>query len=48
MLETEETKTADQKKYKEHLQTTFVVIGIISFTLGAVVNFYTIKRLRGN
>lgn len=29
----------------KHLSTIFVVVGIISFTLGAVVNWYTIKRL---
>jgi hypothetical protein len=46
MLETEENKTETPKKYKEHLQIAFVVIGIVSFTLGAIVNFYTIKRLR--
>lgn len=31
----------------KHLSTVFVVVGIISFTLGAIVNWYTIKRLRG-
>ena len=31
----------------KHLSTIFVVVGIISFTLGAVVNWYTIKRIRG-
>jgi hypothetical protein len=29
----------------KHLSTIFVVVGIISFTLGAIVNWYTIKRL---
>lgn len=28
-----------------HLSTIFVVVGIISFTLGAIVNWYTIRRL---
>ena len=28
-----------------HLSTIFVVVGIVSFALGAIVNFYTIKRL---
>lgn len=28
-----------------HLSTVFVVVGIISFSLGAIVNWYTIKRL---
>jgi len=31
----------------KHLSTVFVVVGIISFTLGAIVNWYTIQRLRG-
>jgi hypothetical protein len=25
----------------------FVVVGIISFTLGAIVNWYTIQRIKG-
>jgi len=24
------------------------VVGIVSFTLGAIVNYYTIRRLNGN
>jgi hypothetical protein len=31
----------------QHLSTIFVVVGIISFTLGAIVNWYTIKRIKG-
>jgi hypothetical protein len=31
----------------QHLSTIFVVVGIVSFTLGAIVNWYTIKRIRG-
>jgi hypothetical protein len=31
----------------QHLSTVFVVVGIISFTLGAIVNWYTIQRIRG-
>jgi hypothetical protein len=31
----------------QHLSTIFVVVGIISFTLGAIVNYYTIKRIKG-
>ena len=31
----------------QHLSTIFVVVGIVSFTLGAIVNWYTIQRLRG-
>jgi hypothetical protein len=30
----------------KHLSTIFVVVGIISFTLGAIVNFYTIQRIK--
>ena len=33
------------KQIHQHLSTIFVVVGIISFTLGAVVNYYTIKRI---
>jgi hypothetical protein len=29
----------------KHLSTIFVVVGIISFSLGAIVNWYTIKLL---
>jgi hypothetical protein len=32
----------------KHLSTIFVVVGIVSFTLGAIVNYYTIKRINGN
>jgi hypothetical protein len=28
-----------------HLSTVFVIVGIISFSLGAIVNWYTIRRL---
>jgi hypothetical protein len=35
------------KQIHQHLSTIFVVVGIISFTLGAVVNYYTIKRING-
>jgi hypothetical protein len=31
----------------KHLSTIFVVVGIISFTLGAIVNWYTIQRIKG-
>lgn len=30
------------------LQKTFIVLAIISFTLGALVNFHTLKKLRAN
>lgn len=35
------------KQIHQHLSTIFVVVGIISFTLGAIVNYYTIKRISG-
>ena len=31
----------------KHLSTIFVVVGIVSFTLGAIVNWYTIQRIKG-
>jgi len=43
---TEETKEGKSKIHM-HLSTIFVVVGIVSFTLGAIVNYYTIKRLNG-
>ena len=51
----QEVNTAQQEEIKkdvndqihQHLSTIFVVVGIISFTLGAIVNIYTIQRLRG-
>ena len=42
-----EEKKEGKSKIHTHLSTTFVVVGIISFTLGAIVNYYTIKRLNG-
>ena len=39
----EETNT----KTHQNLSTVFVIVGIVSFTLGAIVNWYTIKRIRG-
>ena len=55
MEELNKTVQADDAKVKEevntqihkHLSTVFVVVGIISFTLGAVVNWYTIQRIKG-
>jgi hypothetical protein len=37
---------ANDKMHK-HLSTVFVVVGIVSFTLGAIVNWYTIQRIKG-
>jgi hypothetical protein len=31
----------------KHLSTIFVVVGIVSFTLGAIVNWYTIQKIKG-
>ena len=44
-----EQENKDQKKNNvhQHLSTIFIVVGIVSFTLGAIVNYYTIKRLNG-
>jgi hypothetical protein len=47
MLEQNETKQDKNTKIHKHLSTVFVVVGIVSFTLGAIVNYYTIKRLNG-
>ena len=41
-------ESESQKKYEKfhkHLSTAFIMVGIVSFTLGAVVNLLTIKRL---
>jgi hypothetical protein len=42
-LTQEELKTQLDKK----LSRAFVIIGIISFSLGAIVNWYTIQRVKG-
>ena len=50
---TQDVKSEEQKKKEasakvhQHLSTAFVVVGIVSFVLGAIVNFYTIQRIRG-
>ena len=46
MLEQENKQDKNTKLHK-HLSTTFVIVGIVSFTLGAIVNYYTIRRLNG-
>lgn len=43
----EQKKKEASAKIHQHLSTTFVVVGIVSFVLGAIVNFYTIQRIRG-
>jgi hypothetical protein len=45
--ENQEVKQEVNTQVHKHLSTIFVVVGIVSFTLGAIVNFYTIKRLNG-
>ena len=55
MLEKNSTQKGQEQEIKKevntqihkHLSTIFVVVGIVSFTLGAIVNYYTIKRLNG-
>ena len=43
----EQNKKDKSAKTHQHLSTIFVVVGIVSFTLGAIVNYYTIKRITG-
>jgi hypothetical protein len=43
--EKQEVSQEVNSQLHKHLSTIFVVVGIVSFTLGAIVNFYTIKRL---
>jgi hypothetical protein len=45
--EKQEVKQEVNTQLHKHLSTIFVVVGIISFTLGAIVNYYTIKRING-
>jgi len=40
-----EIKKEVNSQVHKHLSTIFVVVGIVSFTLGAIVNYYTIRRL---
>jgi hypothetical protein len=43
----EEVKKEVNSQIHKHLSTIFIVVGIVSFTLGAIVNYYTIRRLNG-
>lgn len=43
--EKQEVKQEVNSQLHKHLSTVFVVVGIVSFTLGAIVNYYTIRRL---
>lgn len=47
---TEENKIKQETNTQIHqrLSTIFVMVGIVSFTLGAIVNYYTIRRLNGH
>lgn len=45
--EQEAIKKDVNSQVHKHLSTVFVVVGIISFTLGAIVNWYTIQRIKG-
>lgn len=45
--EKQEVKQEVNSQVHKHLSTIFVVVGIVSFTLGAIVNYYTIRRLNG-
>jgi hypothetical protein len=50
MLEQENKEVNEKQKntnIHKHLSTVFVMVGIVSFTLGAIVNYYTIKRING-
>jgi hypothetical protein len=40
--------TEIQTKLHKNLSLIFVVVGIVSFSLGAIVNYYTIRRLNGH
>jgi cytochrome c biogenesis protein ResB len=46
-VQEQEIKTEVNSQIHKHLSTIFVVVGIVSFTLGAIVNYITIKRLNG-
>jgi hypothetical protein len=43
----DEVKKEVNSQIHKHLSTIFIVVGIVSFTLGAIVNYYTIRRLNG-
>ena len=45
--EKQEVKQEVNTQLHKHLSTIFVVVGIVSFTLGAIVNWYTIQRIKG-
>jgi len=41
-----EIKKDVNSQIQKNLSTIFIIVGIISFTLGAIVNWYTIKRIK--
>jgi len=45
--EKQEVKQEVNSQLHKHLSTIFVVVGIISFSLGAIVNYYTIRKING-
>ena len=45
--EKQEVKKEVNSQVHKHLSTIFVIVGIVSFSLGAIVNYYTIKRING-
>ena len=45
--EKKEVKKEVNSQVHKHLSTIFVIVGIVSFSLGAIVNYYTIKRING-
>ena len=47
-VQEQEIKKEVNSQIHKHLSTVFVVVGIVSFTLGAIVNYYTIKRINGS
>ncbi len=46
-IDKQEVKQEVNSQVHKHLSTIFVIVGIVSFTLGAIVNYYTIKRING-
>ena len=45
--EKQEVKQEVNSQVHKHLSTIFVIVGIVSFSLCAIVNYYTIKRING-
>lgn len=45
--ENAQIKKEVNNEFHQHLSTIFVGVGIVSFTLGAIVNYATITRLYG-